>query len=58
MVTPVNLNKFRKQKARAERRVKAQRNVVQFGQSKAQKKQDKSENAKAKHALDRHEIEE
>ena len=54
MAQPVNLNRFRKQKAQAEGQEKAERNVVQFGRSKAQKQQDKSENAKAKRALDGH----
>ncbi|MEM9581948.1 MAG: DUF4169 family protein [Pseudomonadota bacterium] len=33
---PVNLNKFRKAKARAEKKVRADENAIKYGRSKAQ----------------------
>ena len=35
--TPVNLNRYRKEKARAEGKARAQENAVTFGRTKAQK---------------------
>ena len=37
MAEPVNLNRFRKQKARAERKARADENAVKHGRTKAQK---------------------
>ncbi|MFD3189635.1 DUF4169 family protein [Sedimentitalea sp. HM32M-2] len=37
MAEPVNLNRFRKQKARAEKRARADANSVKFGRSKAER---------------------
>lgn len=34
---PVNLNRFRKQKARAERRARADENAIKFGLSKSER---------------------
>ena len=38
MSEPMNLNKFRKAKARAEKPVRAAQNAVKFGRNKAQKR--------------------
>jgi len=37
MSQPVNLNRFRKNKARAEKKARADQNAVKFGRIKAQK---------------------
>ena len=37
MSQPVNLNRFRKNKARAEKKARADQNAVKFGRTKAQK---------------------
>lgn len=37
MVEPVNLNRFRKQKARADKKVRADENAIKFGRTKADK---------------------
>lgn len=54
MSQPVNLNRFRKQKARAEKKARADANATAFGRSKAEKAQDKAEKAKAIRHLDNH----
>ena len=37
MVEPVNLNRFRKEKARADTKARADQNAVKFGRTKAEK---------------------
>ncbi|CUJ29251.1 DUF4169 family protein [Cognatishimia activa] len=37
MAEPVNLNRFRKEKARAEKKARADQNAAKFGRTKAQK---------------------
>ncbi len=37
MADPVNLNRFRKEKARAERRAEADANAAKFGRTKAER---------------------
>lgn len=54
MSTPINLNKFRKQKARTEKRAQAEQNTVKFGRTKAQKNLEEAQKAKAKTLLDGH----
>ena len=39
MSTPVNLNRFRKAKARADKKARAEKNVAKFGLSKSVKTQ-------------------
>ena len=51
---PVNLNRFRKEKARAEKRARADQNAAKFGRSKAEKTRDKAETDKAATHLDQH----
>lgn len=41
LVEPINLNKFRKAKARAEKEQRAQQNRIKFGRTKAEKAQDR-----------------
>ena len=54
MSTPINLNKARKDRARAARRVQADENAVAFGRSKAEKQVMKAKAAKIAKALDGH----
>ncbi|SDD80288.1 DUF4169 family protein [Ruegeria marina] len=58
MGKPVNLNQFRKQKARAEKKARAEQNVVKFGRSKAEKQLDRARADKARRDLEGHEVEE
>ncbi|GAD57732.1 MAG: phage protein D [Limimaricola cinnabarinus] len=51
---PVNLNQFRKQKARAENRARADANAAKFGRSKAEKARDAAEADAAARRLDGH----
>lgn len=48
----VNLNKFRKSKARAEKKAQAEENVVKHGRSGAEKKRDRMQKEKAERDLD------
>ena len=52
MSEPVNLNRFRKQKARATKKARADENVVRFGRSKAEKDLDRARSEKARRDLD------
>lgn len=52
MTTPINLNKHRKAKARAEKKAQADENAVRFGQTKAERLLDTTRNAKAAARLD------
>ncbi|MDQ7071185.1 MAG: DUF4169 family protein [Rhodobacterales bacterium] len=54
MGKPVNFNRFRKDKARAEKTTRADRNSLKFGRTKPQKELEKSKAAKAKRDLDGH----
>ena len=54
MAEPVNLNRFRKDKARAMEKARAQQNVVKFGRSKAEKQLDRTQGDKAQIDLDGH----
>jgi len=49
---PVNLNRFRKDKARARDKARADENAVKFGRSKAQKELEKARADKAARDLD------
>ncbi|MBA85799.1 DUF4169 family protein [Thalassobius sp. S69A] len=49
---PVNLNRFRKQKARAEQKARADQNAVKFGRTKAEKQLDRAKADKAARDLD------
>jgi hypothetical protein len=52
MGTISNLNQFRKTKARADKRAKADENAVKFGRTKAQKALEKAQAEKARRDLD------
>jgi len=52
MPDPVNLNRFRKAKARAEKKAQADGNSMKFGRTKAEKARDTVDRAKAKRDLD------
>ena len=54
MAQPVNLNRFRKQKARAEKKARADENAVKFGRTKTQKSVEDADTRKAREALDGH----
>ena len=54
MADPVNLNKFRKARTRADKRANATENAAKFGRSKAQKTLDKARSEKTARLLDGH----
>ena len=54
MSAPVNLNRFRKAKTRAEKSTRAVENSVKFGRSKAQKRLQETKNAAQVQHLDQH----
>ncbi|MEW2911485.1 DUF4169 family protein [Leisingera sp. JC11] len=54
MGKPVNLNRYRKEKARAEKKARADRNAVTFGRTKAEKDLDKARNTQDARRLDDH----
>ncbi|NCO21866.1 MAG: DUF4169 family protein [Rhodobacterales bacterium] len=56
MTAPINLNRARKEKQRAEQRRVADANAAKFGQSKAQKTLSATRNARAARALDQHRL--
>ena len=58
MSKPVNLNRFRKNKARAEKKARADQNAVKFGRSKLEKSLEEARAAKAERLLDGHKGEE
>ncbi|KGM86432.1 domain protein of unknown function [Roseovarius mucosus DSM 17069] len=51
---PVNLNRVRKQKARAEEKARANENATRFGRTKAQKALEQAQADKARAVLDQH----
>lgn len=53
---PVNLNRFKKQKARAEKRARADQNAILFGRSKAEKQRIAKDAAREAAHLDGHKI--
>ncbi len=54
MSRPVNLNKFRKTKARADNSTRAEANAVKFGRTKAEKQAQVSQAKAEAHRLDQH----
>ncbi len=54
MTTPINLNRFRKSKARADKDVKAGENRAKFGRTKARKQLDQAVADKSRSHLDGH----
>ena len=57
MTMPVNLNRFRKIRAREEARNKADSNAALYGQTKAERVLAAARNEHAARVLDRHQIE-
>ena len=55
MAEPINLNRYRKTKARAEDTARADANAAKFGRSKADKTLDQARADKARRDLDGHE---
>ncbi len=58
MGKPVNLNRYRKEKARAEKKARADQNAVAFGRSKAEKQVVKLRKDMQNRDLDNHELDE
>ncbi|WP_419738006.1 DUF4169 family protein [Ruegeria sp.] len=58
MGKPVNLNRYRKQKARAEKKARADQNAVAYGRSQAEKQVVKLQKDKQSRDLDNHELDE
>ncbi|MEM9126651.1 MAG: DUF4169 family protein [Pseudomonadota bacterium] len=58
MGKPVNLNRYRKAKARADKKARADQNAVKFGRTKAEKDISKSQQIKQERDLDNHELDE
>lgn len=54
MEKPVNLNRYRKDKARADRKARADQNAVKFGRTKAQKDTERAETARITRLFDSH----
>lgn len=54
MSTPVNLNRVRKEKARAAKKARADENAVKFGRTKPEKELEKARAEQALKALDAH----
>ncbi|WP_133489570.1 DUF4169 family protein [Aliiroseovarius marinus] len=54
MEKPVNLNRYRKEKARADKKARADQNAVKFGRTKAQKDAEKAETARITRLFDGH----
>ncbi len=58
MGKPVNLSRHRKEKARAEKKARADQNAVKFGRTKAEKISDKQQQDMLQRKLDSHELDE
>ncbi len=58
MGKPVNLNRYRKEKVRAEKKARADQNAVAFGRNKAEKQVVKLQKDKQNRDLDNHELDE
>lgn len=56
MTTPINLNKVRKVKARADEKARADQNAVKFGRTKAQRMLEAATSDKMRQALDSHQF--
>ena len=52
MAEPVNLNRFRKERRRAEKRAGADANAVKFGRTREQKAREAADAARARAELD------
>jgi len=52
---PINLNRFRKDKARADKRARGDENAARHGRTRAQKALERARDEKARRDLDGHE---
>lgn len=57
MTTPINLNKARKDRARTEKKARADANAAKFGRTKAERVLDATRNARLRQKLDQHQFE-
>lgn len=57
MVEPVNLGKYRKAKARADKEQRAQENRIKYGRTKAEKARDAAQSKKHKDRVDQSKLE-
>jgi len=53
-VKPINLNKARKARAKADAKVRADANAIRFGRTKAEKDRDRATRDQTIHRLDAH----
>ena len=58
MPEPVNLNRYRKARARADRKAQADENAVKFGRTKAEKDLDSARAKRAETTIDDHKLDE
>lgn len=58
MPKPVNLNRYRKERAKADKRSQADENAVRFGRTKDEKQLDRARTEKVRRDLDGHKAEE
>lgn len=58
MGKPVNLNRYRKQKARAQKKARADQNAVKFGRSNVQRVEEEFDQNKQRRDLDNHQLDE
>ena len=58
MTTPINLNRARKTRARAEDKAKADANAAKFSRTKAERLLEATKTAKASAMLDQHQMDE
>ena len=56
MPDPVNLNRFRKARARADKKTRADENAVKFGRTKAEKDRQKARADTASARIDQHKL--
>jgi hypothetical protein len=54
---PINLNRFRKERAKADAKLRADANAAKHGRTKAERLLDAARTKKARDMLDRHKIE-
>ncbi len=56
MSAPVNLNRYRKARAKAGRKAQADENAVKFGRSKAEKELEKARSTRAQADIEQHKL--
>ena len=58
MAEPVNLNRYRKAKARADKKAQSDENAAKFGRTKAEKELQDARRTKAETSVDQHKLDE